>query len=130
MPSLFTRILRGELPGYTLFEDDLVFAILARDAIQPGHTLVIPRAEIDHFADVPDPAYTRVYAVAKRLAPAIKAASGCVRVGQIVVGLEVPHFHLHLVPLFDASDIDFKKGRVRPPAEMAAMQTAITAAIG
>ncbi|MGZ3650661.1 MAG: HIT family protein [Bdellovibrionota bacterium] len=127
MASIFTKILRGELPSYKVYEDEHCFAFLTIDPIQPGHTLVVPKTEIDHFADVNDAEYQAVFRAAKPLSRAIKTASGCKRVGMAVVGLEVPHFHLHLIPLFGAEDLDFKKAHRLPEAEMKDMQAKILA---
>lgn len=130
MASVFTRILNNELPSYRVFENELVFAILALDAIQLGHTLVIPKLEVDTFYNLPEPQYSEVFKVAKILAPAIKKATGCLKVGAAFVGLEVAHVHLHLLPLFEVGDTDFKKGRPRSKEEMSQMQAAILAALG
>jgi len=124
--SIFTRIMKGELPSYKIYENEHVFAFLSIDPIQPGHTLVVPRTEINHFSDVPEPEYQAVFAAAKPLSRAIQAASGCKRVGMAVVGLEVPHFHLHLIPLFGAEDLDFRKARRISEEEMKSMQVKIT----
>lgn len=129
MASIFSKIIARELPGYFVYEDDLVAAILTIEPILPGHTLVIPKIEINHFADVPEPHYSRVYQVAQKLAPAIQKASGCKRVGQAVIGLEVPHFHLHLIPMNSAADLNFSLASKRLPEELMAMQEKIKSCI-
>jgi histidine triad (HIT) family protein len=123
--SLFTRIMAGELPSYKIYENEHVFAFLSIDPIQPGHTLIVPRTEINHFSDVSDVEYQAVFAAAKPISKAIQAATGCKRVGMAVIGLEVPHFHLHLIPLFGAEDLDFKKAHRIPEAEMLSVQAKI-----
>ena len=125
--SIFTRIMAGELPSYKIYENEHVFAFLSIDPIQPGHTLIVPRTEINHFSDVPDAEYQAVFAAAKPISKAIQAATGCKRVGMAVIGLEVPHFHLHLIPLQGAEDLDFKKAHRIPEAEMKSVQAKITA---
>ncbi len=130
MSSIFTKILNKELPGYFLLEDDLTFAILTLDGINLGHTIVIPKKETDYFADVPEPEYSRVYKNAQRLAKAIQKSTGCKRVGQAVIGLEVPHFHLHLIPMWSAADLDFSKAKRYPADEMKSMQEKILKNLG
>jgi histidine triad (HIT) family protein len=130
LSGLFTRIIRGELPSYRIHEDEHTFSFLARDQIQLGHTLVVPKVEVDYFLDVEEPYYSAVFRTAKTLGPAIDAATGCKRVGAMIVGWDVPHFHLHLVPLFGNSDIGFAGARVREEAEMEEIQGKILAALG
>ena len=123
--SIFTRIMAGELPSFKIYENEHVFSFLSIDPIQPGHTLIVPRTEINHFSDVSDVEYQAVFAAAKPISKAIQAATGCKRVGMAVIGLEVPHFHLHLIPLYGAEDLDFKKAHRIPEAEMKAVQAKI-----
>jgi histidine triad (HIT) family protein len=125
--SIFTRIMKGELPSYKIYENEHVFAFLSIDPIQPGHTLIVPRTEINHFSDVPDLEYQAVFAAAKPISKAIQTATACKRVGMAVIGLEVPHFHLHLIPLFGAEDLDFRKAHRIPEQEMLGMQAKIIA---
>lgn len=125
MASVFTRIIRGELPSYKIFENELVLAFLTIDPIRAGHTLIVPKAEIDHFMDLDDPHYQAVFAAAKPIARAIRSATGCARVGMAVQGFEVPHFHLHLMPLWGVEDFDFRKAKKLPEAEMKAVQEKI-----
>ena len=125
MASIFTKIIRGELPSYKIHETEQVLAILTIDPIQPGHTIVFPKVEVDHFFDVGDPHYSAVFQAAKPIAKAIQAATGCLRVGVAVQGFEVPHFHLHLIPMWGTEDFDFRKAKRRPSEEMAAIQQKI-----
>lgn len=126
MASVFSKILKGELPSYKIYEDDLTYAFLAYPGIRLGHTLVIPKLEIDYFVDVPEPHYSAVFQNAKKIARAIKPATQCLRVGTAIVGLEVPHFHYHLIPLSEIGDLDFKKAKKFPDDEMKAIQKKIT----
>lgn len=129
MASIFTKILNRELPGYFLYEDDLTFSILTLDGIHLGHSLVIPKVECDYFTEVPEPAYLRVYQNAKKIAKAIHQSTSCKRVGQAVIGLEVAHFHLHLIPMWSAADLDFSKAKRYPADEMKSMQEKILKAL-
>jgi histidine triad (HIT) family protein len=127
MSSVFTKIIAGELPSYKIYEDDHCFAFLSLDPIRAGHTLVVPKVEVDHFTDVPEPHYTAVFKAAKPIGRAILMATGCRRVGMAVQGFEVPHFHLHLIPLWGVEDFDFKRAKRLPDAEMKDAQAKIVA---
>jgi histidine triad (HIT) family protein len=105
-----------------VYEDEHVFAFLDINPIFVGHTLIVPKKEVDYFVDVPEPHYSAVFKAAKKIAPALQDATGCKRVGLTVIGLEVPHFHLHVVPMWAAGDIDFRKSKKADPAELKAMQ--------
>ena len=105
MASIFTRIINKELPGHFVWEDEQCVAIMTLNPMKPGHVLVIPRLEIDHWDDLPAELAAHLMAVSQRLAKALKRAFPCQRVGLLVVGLEVPHVHLHLVPLEAMQDI-------------------------
>ena len=129
MASVFTRIIKGELPSYRLYEDEHVVAFLARDAIKPGHTLVVPKIEVDNFVDVPEPYYSAVFRAAKPLAKAIQAATGCARVGTMIVGFEVPHFHYHLVPIEGLHDLEASRAKVLPHEEFVLWQRRIKKAL-
>ena len=106
MASVFTRIIEGELPCHKVHEDDLTFSFLAVPPCRPGHVLVVPREEVDHFTDVPEESYARVMANARMVARAVREALGCARVGLAVQGFEVPHFHCHVVPMDGPADLD------------------------
>lgn len=122
MASVFTKILSGELPGRVVWQDDEVAAILTNRPIRPGHTLVVPKQEIDHWIDVPAPLNARLFAAAQRVGKAIQKAFPCGKVGVAVVGLEVRHVHLHLVPIDSIADLDFSKQD--PNADPAALDDA------
>ena len=125
MPSVFTKIINGELPSYKIFEDDLTIAILALDQVNLGHTIVIPKKEVDHWTDVPDEAFVRVALNSKKIGAAIKKATDCPRVGQIVAGFEVPHYHLHLIPAWSIPDLSFTRAKRRSDQEMKEIQKKI-----
>ena len=113
MASIFARILAGELPAYYVAEDADHFAFLDVKPLKRGHTLVIPRAEIDYLFDMSEEAYGRLFAFARKVAIGLKKAVPCRKVGVAVVGLEVAHTHIHLVPMDDIADLNFKKPRLR-----------------
>lgn len=129
MAGLFAKIIKGEIPSYKLYEDEWTFAFITRDQIHAGHSLVIPKVEVDYFADCPEPYYSAVFKAAKPLAKAIHAATGCKRVGTIIAGWEVPHFHYHLVPMFGFHDLDPRLGKVRAHEDNLAMQAKIVDAL-
>jgi histidine triad (HIT) family protein len=99
MASIFTRILTGELPGHFIWKDEHCFAILTIQPIRRGHVIVIPNAEIDHWDDVPAGTAAHMMQVSQHIAKGIKQVEPCTRVGLMVVGLEVPHTHLHVMPI-------------------------------
>lgn len=125
MASVFTKIINGELPSYKIFEDEKTISILTIDPISLGHTLVIPKLEVNHWFDVPPDIYTQVGLNAQRIAKAIKKATDCPRVGTIVAGFEVPHYHLHLVPAWSIPDLDFKRASRRSDQDMKQIQEKI-----
>ncbi len=125
--TLFSKIIRGEIPSYKVFEDEHTFAFLDIRPVQIGHTLVVPKVEIDFFADVPEPFYSAVFRTGKILAPALRQVTGCVRVGTTIQGFEVPHFHLHLVPMWNADDLDFRKAKPAKPEDLQRTQSQILA---
>jgi histidine triad (HIT) family protein len=99
MPSIFTRIISGEIPSYKIYEDESYFAFLDISPLSKGHALVVPKIEIDYIFELDDNNYLGLMKVSKHIALAIQAAVPCKRVGIAVVGLEVPHAHVHLIPL-------------------------------
>ena len=99
MPTIFTRIIQGDLPGRFVWQDDRVVAFLTISPVKPGHTLVVPREEIDHWIDMEQDLARHVMDVCVAVGQAIQQAFGPLRVGQSIVGLEVPHVHLHVMPL-------------------------------
>tara|TARA_R110000868_G_scaffold110286_1_gene298986 strand:+ start:22456 stop:22857 length:402 start_codon:yes stop_codon:yes gene_type:complete len=125
MPSVFTKIINGELPCYKIYEDDLVLSFLAVPPNQLGHTLVIPKEEVNHILDVPRETYLRVMEMGQLIGKAIHQVTGSKRVCYMVQGFEVPHFHLHLVPCNHPSDLDFKNAKAKPESDMKEIQQKI-----
>ena len=112
MASVFTKIARGEIPAHRIAEDPAHLAFLDANPLVKGHTLVVPKREVDYYFDLEDEELAALNAFAKRVARAVYREVPCLRIGMAVVGLEVPHVHLHLVPLNRMADIDFGKERV------------------
>lgn len=124
--NIFSKIAAGEIPSYKVAEDDRFYAFLDINPLQWGHTLVIPKQETDYIFDLDDDTLAGLQVFAKRVAKAIKKAIPCTKVGQAVLGLEVPHAHIHLIPLKSEGDMDFRKKIQNPdPAEMAHIASAI-----
>lgn len=117
MATLFSRIVQGEIPCYKVAEDDEFFAFLDINPVAAGHTLVIPKKEVDYIFDIDDPMLGRMMAFAKRVARAQEAAIPCKRVGLAVMGLEVPHAHIHLIPITRESDMYFGGKKLTITAE-------------
>lgn len=115
--TIFSKIVAGEIPSYKVAEDDRYYAFLDINPIRKGHTLVIPKQETDYIFDLDDETLAGLQVFAKRVAKAIKAAIPCKKVGQAVLGLEVPHAHIHLVPLTTEGDMDFKHKIDNPGSE-------------
>ena len=115
MAGLFAKIASGEIPSYKIAEDEYFFAFLDVNPLVKGHTLVIPKKEIDYIFDLDDPLYANFLLFAKRIAKAIKKTIPCKRIGVAVIGLEVPHAHIHLVPLNTMDDINFSKAKIKLP---------------
>ena len=109
MPSVFTRIMNGELPGRFVYSDDRCAAFLTIAPITPGHTLVVPREEVDHWTDLDPELAAHLFVVAQRVGRALKAAFSPARVGLVIAGLEVPHTHLHVVGVDTMADLDFAR---------------------
>ena len=109
MASVFTQIMQGKIPGSFVYEDEQVVAIMTIQPVQPGHVLVIPRKEIDHFDDLPQEIAAHLMHVSQKIAKAIKLAYPCERVSLIIAGLEVPHTHLHLIPINTMEDMSFAR---------------------
>ncbi len=130
MASIFSRLIQGELPCYKIAENDLFFAFLDVFPIVRGHVLVVPKQEIDRFFDVPNDMLQHILLFAKPIALAIEQVIPCKRVGLSVIGLEVPHAHLHLVPMQTADDVNFTRPKLSLSAdEMKAIQEAIVDAL-
>lgn len=118
MPSIFSRIVAGEIPAHKIAETDAFLAFLDVMPTTTGHTLVIPKQEVDYIFDLDDALYAELMLFAKRVASAVEKAIPCQRIGIAVVGLEVPHAHVHLIPLNSMADMDFsQKMEPRPTAD-------------
>ncbi len=129
MSTIFSKIIAGEIPSYKVYEDEYVYAFLDIFPQHIGHTLVVPKIEVDHFADLGEPYYSSIFRVAKMLAPAIQKATQCQRVCASFIGYEIPHVHYHLVPTNTIADAQFRSVPQAEPDTLEAMQKAIVAAI-
>ena len=119
MASLFTRIINGEIPCHKVLEDDQFLAFLDIRPINPGHTLVIPKKEIDYLFDMEDNLLKEMMIFAKKAARMIQGAVPCKKIGIMVAGLEVPHAHIHLVPIFEVMDLNFARAKAASNEELA-----------
>lgn len=127
MSTIFSKIAAGEIPSYRVAADDRHYAFLDINPVAPGHVLVIPRKEGDYIFNLSDDDYTALTLFAKRVAKAIEQAIPCKRVGVAVIGLEVPHTHIHLIPISSEADMDFHNKAQLPSSEMEAIAKAISA---
>lgn len=130
MSSVFTRIIRREIPGYIVAEDEHFIAFLDINPLVVGHTLVVPKNEVDYLFDLDDDTITGIHLFAKKVALGIQKVIACNRIGMAVIGLEVPHAHIHLIPLNTMEDINFALKKLKPSeAELKSTADRITAAI-
>ena len=113
MVSIFTRIINGEIPCYKIAEDEKCFAFLDISPLAKGHTLVVPKIETDYIFDIADDEHMYLWNYAKYVAHAVKAAIPCKRIGIAVIGLEVPHAHIHLIPMNKVSDMNFANPKLK-----------------
>lgn len=122
MPTIFTRIVTGEIPCHKVAEDDRYLAFLDINPLREGHTLVIPKTEVDKFFDLPEEILAGIMPFAQRVARKVAKVIPCDRIGVSVIGLEVPHAHVHLIPIDSVHDMDFSRPKVKfSPEELAAM---------
>ena len=129
MASIFTKIIHGEIPSYKIAEDEYYYAFLDINPLAKGHTLVVPKKEVDYIFDIDDLTLGDMLVFSKRVAKAIKQVIPCKRIGIAVLGLEVPHAHIHLVPINGGNDIDFSKPKLKlTPEEFKEIAAKITAA--
>ena len=112
MATIFSRIVAGEIHCYKVAENDKFFAFLVIAPLAKGHTLAIPKREVDYFYDLEDDELQEMIVFAKSIAKKIKATTGCIKVATVVLGLEVPHAHIHLVPMNTENDVDFKREKL------------------
>ncbi len=128
MASIFSRIIAGEIPSYKVAEDEAHYAFLDINPLTEGHTLVVPKREVDYIFDLSDTEFAALQLFSKRVAAAVAKAVPCRRIATAVIGLEVPHAHIHLVPISKESDMDFRKEKLHPaPERMAEIADAIAA---
>jgi len=113
MATIFTRIIKGEIPCYKIAEDENYFAFLDINPLKAGHTLVVPKLETDYIFDLSDNLVAGMFVFSKKISAAIKSAFPCNRIGIAVLGLEVPHAHIHLVPMDSMEDINFKNPKLK-----------------
>jgi len=131
MPTIFSRIIDGELPGRFVYRDEQAVGFLSIAPLRPGHTLIVPVAEIDHWIDAPPELNQHLIAVAQKVALAQQQAFSPTRVALIIAGLEVPHVHLHVIPIASEADLHFERAEQNPdPAALDAAADAIRHALG
>lgn len=130
MAGIFARIASGEIPSFKIAEDERFFAFLDINPLVKGHTLVIPKQEIDYIFDIDEEMYRDMWQFAMKVAKAVKEVVPCIKVGVAVIGLEVPHAHIHLVPMNKMDDINFSRPKLSFPAEeMKILAAEIAAAV-
>lgn len=113
MPSIFTEIINDEIPSYKIAENETCMAFLDVFPLQKGHTLIVPKKEVDKLFDLDDSSYSKLFSFSKHVAKAIEKAFPCNRVGVAVIGLEVPHAHIHLIPINDMDDMNFANNKLK-----------------
>ncbi|MEG1885885.1 MAG: HIT family protein [Alistipes sp.] len=113
MASIFSRIMAGEIPCYKVAEDEKYFAFLDINPLKKGHTLIVPKQEIDYIFDLDDHALAGMMLFAKKVAAKIKQEIACNRVAVVVLGLEIPHAHIHLIPIDNENDVDFRREKLK-----------------
>jgi histidine triad (HIT) family protein len=129
MASLFTRIIDGEIPGHFVWTDDTCVVFLTIGPLTPGHALVVPRVEVDHWLDLDDDVAAHLMVVAKAVGAAQMDAFTPTRVGMIIAGMEVPHTHLHVIPIESERDLDFSRAGSPPPEVLADHAARLRAAL-
>ena len=113
MASIFSKIVAGEIPSYKIAESDKYYAFLDINPLAAGHTLVIPKQEVDYFYDLDDDTLSGMIIFAKEIAQKMKAVTECKKVATVVLGLEVAHAHIHLIPMNNESDVDFRREKLK-----------------
>lgn len=112
MATIFSRIIAGEIPSYKVAEDENYYAFLDINPLTEGHTLVVPKKEVDYLFDLDDPTLAGMILFAKRVAAKMKEKIACARVAVVVLGMEVPHAHIHLIPIQSENDVDFRREKL------------------
>ena len=118
MASIFTKIINREIPSYKIAENDIFFAFLDINPLTEGHTLIVPKKETDYLFDLDDETLGKMMIFAKKIARALDKTIACTRVGVIVIGTEVPHAHIHLIPFNDEAELNFKRKKLKFSEEM------------
>ncbi len=129
MPTIFTRIIQGQIPCEKIFENDRWIAFLDIRPVVTGHALLVPKLEVDYLFDLPDDLLSEMLLTARPVAAAIQKVVPCARIGLMVVGVDVPHVHLHLMPINGGGEMDFKNARPADPAALRDLGTRIRAAL-
>ena len=129
MPTVFTQIIEGQLPGRFVHTDDLAVAFLSIAPLTPGHTLVVPRAEVDQWTDAEEPLLQHCMGVARRIGNAVKQAYDAPRAGLVIAGLEVPHLHIHVFPAWSMETFDFTRVKPASPEELDEAEERLRAAL-
>ncbi len=127
MPTIFTKIINGEIPCHKIWEDEKFLAFLDIRPLNPGHTLVIPKKEVDYIFDIEDKLLGEFMLVSKRIAKMIQKEVPCKRIGIMVAGLEIPHAHIHLVPIQNVHDLNFARAKPASNEELANLAAKIRA---
>ena len=113
MESVFTKIVKGEIPSYKVAESETCYAFLDINPLAKGHTLVIPKKEVDYIFDLDEGLYNELFSFAKKVGLAVESVMSCKRIGMIVFGLDVPHAHIHLIPINKAADMSFSSPKLK-----------------
>jgi histidine triad (HIT) family protein len=129
MATIFTQIIKGEIPCHKILENDTFFSFLDINPINPGHTLVVPKKEIDYLFHLDDELLSEILVFSKRIVPALEKVVPCNRVGIMVAGLDVPHAHVHLIPIMSEGDLTFDRARPGNPSELAGTANKIRKAL-
>ncbi len=129
MPTIFSRIIAGEIPCYKIAENDKFFAFLDINPVAPGHTLIVPKKENDYIFNIDDDDFQAMHLFAKRVATGLKEAMPCKRIGVAVIGLEVPHAHIHLIPITTEADMDFHHKLTLPAEQMQEIAAKVSEAV-
>lgn len=115
MSTIFSKIIAWEIPSFKIYEDEYTYVFLDIFPQQPGHTLIVPKIEIDHFADLPEPYYSAMFQAAKKLAPVLQGVTGCTRICTMFVWYDIPHCHYHLIPTNNSAEVCIVQ---KPQADM------------
>jgi histidine triad (HIT) family protein len=126
MSTLFSKIIAGEIPSYKIYEDEQIYAFLTIHPHTKGHTLVIPKIEVDHWDDVPEDYFNHMWRASQFIAKIMKAKLDCARVGIMVGGFEIPHTHIHLIPANDMHDLDIGRAYDATAEELEEMHALLT----